>query len=333
MQSEGSFRVRRHEDGAMELWAPGWRIEVRFLSLIPAAMAVGLALSSTPLGLRLPGCFALLGAAFALHRMTRVGILFGAEGIEFFDLVRHTSIPWADASAFVGERTSHDGKLVLLRTDGTRVRAPGSLTAEEMNPYGDEGDLSAVDELNRIAERFRRGLPADVPIKPRVKVKAPSTREAERRDDERRAAERQAREMARLEEQQARLLAQAAELEAAGIDLKNLAAAGIDPEQLEAAGIDVAELQSIGLETTELHLVPPSELMAPPAPSSPLPPALRHPHVPRPPAPEPEPEPTSRRERRRRRKEEEEALVELPESQPESPGARRLAMLDDQRDR
>jgi hypothetical protein len=183
--TEGTFRIRRHENGDVEVWAKGWRLEFRFLSLVPALLAVGFALSTIFLPVRMVGCAALLGAAFVLHRLTDVGIRMDASGLTFHDLLRTQRIPWEDALAFMGERTRHDGKLLLLRRDGSTVNAPGSLTGEEMNPIGDEGDLSAVEELNRLMDRFRRGLPlapsapteaAVVEPRRRVRAKGPTTR-------------------------------------------------------------------------------------------------------------------------------------------------------------
>jgi hypothetical protein len=184
-QTEGTFKVRRHENGDVEVWAKGWRLEIRFLSLVPALLAVGFALSTIFLPIRMLGCAGLLGAAFVLHRLTEVGIRMDASGLTFHDLIRSRQIPWDDVVAFMGERTRHDGKVVLLRRDGSTMNAPGSLTGEDMNPIGDEGDLSAVEELNRMTDRFRRGLPVasaaptkDVPAEPRrrVRAKGPTTR-------------------------------------------------------------------------------------------------------------------------------------------------------------
>lgn len=184
-QTEGAFRLRRYESGDVEIWAKGWRLEFRFLSLVPALLAVGFALSTIFLPLRMLGCAGLLGSAVVLHRLTGVGIRMGAAGLTFHDLVRTREISWDDAVAFMGERTRHEGRLVLLLRDGSTLSAPGSLTGEEMNPIGDEGDLSAVEELNRMTDRFRRGLPVTIAepteaiaLEPRrrVRAKGPTTR-------------------------------------------------------------------------------------------------------------------------------------------------------------
>jgi hypothetical protein len=272
-QVEGVFRVRRHENGDVEVWAQGWRLEVRFLSLVPALLAVGFALSSIFLPVRLLGCAGLLGAALVLHRLTEVGIRMGAAGLTFNDLLRSRQIAWDDAVSFMGERTRHDGKLVLLRPDGSTITAPGSLTGEEMNPFGDEGDLSAVEELNRMTERFRRGLPVTSPRsleqsalepRPRVRAKGPTTRPRA-------------------------------------------------PEPM---------VQHVPLAETPED-VPAAYVESPP---------LRHPHVPRPPKPEPEPEPElSRRAARRARRRRGAAppLIQVPDTEGVSPGARLLSSFEE----
>jgi hypothetical protein len=276
-QSEGTLRVRRHDNGDMDVWVKGWRLEIRFLSLVPALLALGFAFSSIFLPVRLLGCAGLLGAAFVVHRLTQVGIRMSAAGLTFNDLVRTRQIPWDDVVTYMGERTRHDGKLVLLQRDGSKVPAPGSLTGEDMNPIGDEGDLSVVEELNRLTERYRQGIPVDAvapaaapELRRRVRAKGPTTR----------------------------------------------------PRAIEIS----PEPQS---------WVPQVDVPAPTGPpSSSLPPALRHPHVPRPPKPEPEPEPTGRGRKRGRRKRDAEAapLIQVPDAEAMSPGARRLASLED-RDR
>lgn len=274
---EGVFRVHRHENGDVEVWARGWRLEVRFLSLIPALLAVGFALSTIFIPVRFLGCAGLLGAAFVLHRLTGIGIWMGAAGLTFHDLLRSRQIPWDDVSAFMGERTRHDGRLVLLRSDGSTVAAPGSLTGEDLNPIGDEGDLSVVEELNRMMQSFRRGLPVTGPrsmepvqdsLRHRVRAKGPTTRPR-----------------------------------------------SLDPQPVPEPSIGA------------LHVVAPAR----PAPD---PQPLRHPHVPRPPKPEPEPEPTGRAGRRaRRRRAESPPLIQVPDAEQSSPGARLLASIDERSER
>jgi hypothetical protein len=47
---------------------------------------------------------------------------------------------------------------VLLTADGDRVPSPGTLDPDEMDPFWGEGDVSAVDQLNRLAIRLRRAF-------------------------------------------------------------------------------------------------------------------------------------------------------------------------------
>lgn len=277
VKTEGAFRVRHHANGDLEVWAQGWRLAVPFLSILPALLAVGFALSTIFLPVRLLGCAGLLGAALVVRRLTRIGIRMSAAGLIFSDLLRTTKIPWDDAVAFMGERTRHDGKLVLLTSDGSKVTAPGSLTGEEMNPIGDEGDLSAVEQLNRMTERFRRGLPvtATSPLaaaepRRRVRAKGPTTRP--------RALE--------------------------------PSPTGAEPPLAREPAIDA-----------------PRYVSAQPAASKP--PALRHPHVPRPPEPEPEPTGRAARRARRRRAASAAPIINVPDAEGMSPGARLLSSLDE----
>jgi hypothetical protein len=71
-------------------------------------------------------------------------------------------VPWRDFIGFVGERSSQDGRCVLVCKNGESIPLSGTLDAEALNPYGEEGDLSAIDELNRAVDRFRRGIARDV---------------------------------------------------------------------------------------------------------------------------------------------------------------------------
>ncbi len=69
-------------------------------------------------------------------------------------------MPWDDVAGFVGERNPHEGRAVLVANSGARVEAPGTFAAEEMDPYGDEGEEGIVDELNRLVWSVRRGRSA-----------------------------------------------------------------------------------------------------------------------------------------------------------------------------
>lgn len=155
VQSDGWFRTRVHDDGSVEVWARGWRVEAVSLPLLPAVLAVSFLYASAPLAIRVVGCLALFGAGVACLRLTKLGVSIGPRGLEVRNVVRTGLVPWEDFVGFVGERTAHDGRVLLVRKDGSTLTLAGSLNGEEMNPIGDEGDLSAIDQLNRLAERVR----------------------------------------------------------------------------------------------------------------------------------------------------------------------------------
>lgn len=305
VRTEGSFRTRER-DGSLELWMPGWRLDVRVAPLVPLALAIGFAISSLGLPLKIVGCGGLLATSYFLVRLTRLGIRLRPEGVQVVNVLRTTRVAWKEFSAFVGERSQHDGRLAVLRADGEKVLSAGTLTGEEMNPIGEEGDLSAVDELNRLAEGYRRGLgtapaapaEAETPERRRVRVKSPARRESERREDERRAIERRV----ALEADAARLAA-----------------------DLAAQRAELEELTRKHVELTGAAWHGPVD----PGPIAPRATGLRHPYVPRPPAPDPEPEPAGKRRGRRRRVEQvPQQVVQLPEPEPMSPGARALQELE-----
>jgi hypothetical protein len=306
VRNEGSFRVQPHGD-SLDVWMPGWRLRFRLAPLLPLALAAAAALSSVPVALKVVLVGALLGTSFVLVRLTRIGLRFGPEGIAIHNVWRSHRVGWEELSAFVGDRTTHDGRVAVLRTDGTRVATSGGLTGEEMNPIGAEGDLSAIDQLNRLAEGYRRQLAGAAVLAPeprparRVRVKSPSARERERREDERRELERRLALEADAARREAELAAQAAELDELTqrhIELTGAAWHGpVDPGPIAAAA----------------------------------PAGVRHPWVPRPPAPDPEPEPAVKRRGLRRRRLEPgppPGVVSVPEPEPSSPGARMLRELE-----
>ncbi len=154
---DGVFRTRLDKDGALEVWAPGWRLELRFAALIPPALAVGFLLSNLPLGVRLLFAIVLAGCGLAVHRMTSIGIVLTADEVRLVGIGRTRRAQWTDVAGFVGERDAHEGRPVLLIADGERLRAPGSLPSETMDTYWDETEVSAIDQLNGIVDAFRRG--------------------------------------------------------------------------------------------------------------------------------------------------------------------------------
>lgn len=159
MSIDGRFRVRRDKGGALEVWSRGWRLEVRAVAVAPAALALVFVLSPAPVSIRVLGCAALALCTWVTSRLGRLGFRLTGRDLEVVHVLRTTRVPWDEVAGFVGERNPHEGRAILLTADGRRVRAPGTFDAEEMDPFGDEGDVSVVDELNRLVWRERRGEP------------------------------------------------------------------------------------------------------------------------------------------------------------------------------
>jgi hypothetical protein len=151
------FRTRLDKDGALQVWAPGWRLELRFAALIPPALAVGFLLSNLPLGVRVLFAIVLAACGLVVHRMTSIGIVLTADDVRLVGIGRTRRAKWTEVAGFVGERDAHEGRPVLLTADGERLRAPGSLPSETMDTYWDETEVSAIDQLNGIVDAFRRG--------------------------------------------------------------------------------------------------------------------------------------------------------------------------------
>jgi hypothetical protein len=160
METFGMFRTRVARDGAVEVWAKGWRLESQLPALVPAVIAVGFLFAPFPVPVRLLGAAALLGCAMIVLRMSRLGFRLDAGGVQVVDMARSRRVPWQRFDGFMGERNEHEGRCVLLTTDGERVRSPGTLDPDEMDPYWAEGDVSAVDQLNRLVARVRRAVTA-----------------------------------------------------------------------------------------------------------------------------------------------------------------------------
>jgi hypothetical protein len=104
------------------------------------------------------GAALLLVCSWIVLRMTRLGFRIDVAGVQVIDVVRTHRVMWDRLDGFVGERNEHEGRCVLLTTDGRRLRSPGTLDPDEMDPFWAEGDVSAVDQLNRLVARLRRAL-------------------------------------------------------------------------------------------------------------------------------------------------------------------------------
>jgi len=151
------FRTRMDKDGSLQVWAPGWRLELRFAALVPPLLAIGFLLSNLPLPVRLLFAVVLIGCGLVVQRMTSTGIVLTADEVRLVGMGRTRTAKWDDVAGFVGERDAHEGRPVLLIADGERLKAPGSLPSETMDTFWNETEVSAIDQLNGIVEAFRSG--------------------------------------------------------------------------------------------------------------------------------------------------------------------------------
>lgn len=162
METIGLFRTRVARDGAVEVWAKGWRLESQVPALVPALIAVGFLFSPFALHVRASGAAVLFVCAWIMLRMSRLGFRVDIAGVQLIDVVRTHRVVWHRVEGFVGERNEHEGRCVLVTTDGDRLRSPGTLDPDEMDPFWAEGDVSAVDQLNRLMARLRRALTSGI---------------------------------------------------------------------------------------------------------------------------------------------------------------------------
>ncbi len=158
MQQElvGGFRVRDDKGGALEVWAKGWRLELRVLPLVPIVMAAAFLVSPASIPVRVIGALLLLGCAWVCRRLTRLGIRLTERGVEVVGVLSTTRVPWDQVIGFVSEPGPHETYCVLVGEHDLRVKAPGTFDAEEMGAY-ENADRSPIDELNRLLWAVRRG--------------------------------------------------------------------------------------------------------------------------------------------------------------------------------
>lgn len=164
MEEIGLFRTRVARDGSVEVWARGWRIESQVPALVPAVIAMAFLFSPFPLPIRALGAATLLACATIVFRMSRLGFRIDVAGVQVIEATRSHRIGWERFDGFVGDRNEHEGRCVLLTTDGARIPSPGTLDPDEMDPFWGEGEVSAVDQLNRLVDRIRRKVEAGAPI-------------------------------------------------------------------------------------------------------------------------------------------------------------------------
>jgi hypothetical protein len=166
IESIGSFRTRTADDGSLEVWARGWRLESQLYALIPIGLALMFLLAPMALPMRVAGALILLGASLFVFRMTKPGLLLTPDAISIVSVIRTQRFPWEQVSGFMGERRHDEARVLMVLEDDRQVALPGTLDPEELDPYGDEGQmLSAADQLNHLREvAIAGGLPTPAPV-------------------------------------------------------------------------------------------------------------------------------------------------------------------------
>ena len=170
IESIGSFRTRTADDGSLEVWARGWRLESQLYALIPMGLALMFLLAPMALPMRIGGAVVMLAASLFVFRMTKPGLLLTSEAISIVSVIRTQRFPWEQVSGFIGERRHDEARVLMVLEDERQISLPGTLDPEELDPYGDEGQmLSAADQLNHLREvAMSGGLPAPVTAVPQA---------------------------------------------------------------------------------------------------------------------------------------------------------------------
>ncbi len=182
----GSFRTRLADDGSLEVWARGWRLESQLYALIPMGLALMFLLAPMSTPMRAAGALVMLGATLFVFRMTKPGLLLTREAVSIVSVVRTKRFGWDLVSGFMGERSHNEARILLVLQDEQRITLPGTLDPAELDPYGDEGqELSAADQLNRLQERAVGGdLPKPaVPVLPAADARSGQPTRKEQRSE------------------------------------------------------------------------------------------------------------------------------------------------------
>jgi hypothetical protein len=160
-EQEGSFRTRTGDDGSLEVWARGWRLESQLYALIPMALSLMFLVAPMSITMRAVGAGVMLAATSCVFRMTKPGLRLTEDAVSIVSVVRTQRFRWEQVSGFMGERRHDEGRVHLILADDRHIPLPGTLDPAELDPYGDEGELlSAADQLNRLKER---ALAQDLP--------------------------------------------------------------------------------------------------------------------------------------------------------------------------
>ena len=181
-EQEGSFRTRTGDDGSLEVWARGWRLESQLYALIPMALSLMFLVAPMSITMRIAGAVVMLAATFCVFRMTKPGLRLTEDAVSIVSVARTQRFHWEQVSGFMGERRHDEGRVHLILADERHIPLPGTLDPAELDPYGDEGELlSAADQLNRLQERALAGdLPK--PAAPVVHTLDPPLDDSSRRE-------------------------------------------------------------------------------------------------------------------------------------------------------
>lgn len=181
-EQEGSFRTRTGDDGSLEVWARGWRLESQLYALVPMALALMFLVAPMSITMRAVGAGVMLAATSCVFRMTKPGLRLTEDSVSIISVVRTQRFPWEQVSGFMGERRHDEGRVHLILADERHIPLPGTLDPAELDPYGDEGELlSAADQLNRLQElALAHDLPK--PAAPVVHAPDPPSDDPSRRE-------------------------------------------------------------------------------------------------------------------------------------------------------
>lgn len=154
----GSFRTRITDDGSLEVWARGWRLESQLYALVPMGLSLGFLLAPMSIAMRVAGAVVMLAATYFVFRMTKPGLWLTHEAVSIVSVVRTQRFPLEQVAGFMGERSHDEARILMILDDERQVPLPGTLDPAELDPYGDEGqELSAADQLNLLKERAMAG--------------------------------------------------------------------------------------------------------------------------------------------------------------------------------
>jgi hypothetical protein len=154
----GSFRTRIADDGSLEVWARGWRLESQLYALVPMGLALMFLLAPMSTPMRAMGAVVMLAATFVVFRMTKPGLWLTQQAVSIVSVVRTQRFDWEQVGGFMGERSHDEARILLILEDERHIPLPGTLDPAELDPYGDEGqELSAADQLNQLKERAMSG--------------------------------------------------------------------------------------------------------------------------------------------------------------------------------